>query len=152
MGLTLAPVMFVVGYDMVSKSEKPAEKFDGEYKELFWGKLREFDYTTGRTSADLEKFQGQRVAIPGFIVPLDDDAEGVSEFLLVPSPKACIHVPPPPPNQMVLVRMKGGQAPRRDGGPVWIKGIFRMEKSESGYGDVSFVLLGEIAEKYEARR
>ena len=27
------------------------------------------------------------------------------EFLLIPNPMSCMHVPPPPPNQMILVKM-----------------------------------------------
>jgi uncharacterized protein len=43
--------------------------------------------------------------IPGFIVPLDLDSAGrVVEFFLVPYYGACIHVPPPPPNQIVYVK------------------------------------------------
>jgi hypothetical protein len=44
--------------------------------------------------------------IPGFVVPLDFEAEKVAEFFLVPFFGACIHVPPPPPNQIILVRLK----------------------------------------------
>ncbi len=44
---------------------------------------------------------GQRVELPGFIVPLDFEGESAREFLLVPYFGACIHVPPPPANQVV---------------------------------------------------
>jgi hypothetical protein len=47
--------------------------------------------------------------MPGYIVPLEDDREEVKEFLLVPSAGARIHVPPPPPNQIVHVVMAGGK-------------------------------------------
>ena len=39
------------------------------------------------------------------MVPLEDDLDVVTEFLLVPYAGACIHVPPPPPNQIVYVKM-----------------------------------------------
>lgn len=45
----------------------------------------------------------QRVEIPGFVVPLDADSEHIKEFLLVPFFGACIHVPPPPSNQVIHV-------------------------------------------------
>jgi hypothetical protein len=49
--------------------------------------------------------EGLTLRIPGFIVPLDENAEGlVTEFFLVPYYGACIHVPPPPPNQIVYVK------------------------------------------------
>jgi hypothetical protein len=48
----------------------------------------------------------QPLRIPGFVVPLDFEADEVAEFFLVPFFGACIHVPPPPPNQIILVRLK----------------------------------------------
>ncbi|CCQ12679.1 FIG003461: hypothetical protein [Pseudoalteromonas luteoviolacea B = ATCC 29581] len=50
----------------------------------------------------------QNVTLPGFVVPLEGDSEVITEFLLVPYFGACIHVPPPPPNQIVHVKIKGG--------------------------------------------
>jgi hypothetical protein len=46
----------------------------------------------------------QIVKLSGFLVTLEGDGKAVSEFLLVPFFGACIHVPPPPSNQIVLVR------------------------------------------------
>lgn len=48
---------------------------------------------------------GQEVRLAGYLLPLEFDRKmKVSEFLLVPFVGACIHVPPPPPNQVVHVR------------------------------------------------
>ena len=52
------------------------------------------------------ELQGQNVKMPGFALPLEFSEEGVTEFLLVPYLGACIHTPPPPPNQIVLVRLE----------------------------------------------
>ena len=46
---------------------------------------------------------GQRVKLPGYIIPMDLGADGVTSFVLVPYVGACIHVPPPPANQLVFV-------------------------------------------------
>ena len=51
----------------------------------------------------VDTFDGKRVKIPGFVVPLEGTAELTTEFLLVPYFGACIHVPPPPSNQIVYV-------------------------------------------------
>jgi uncharacterized protein len=51
-----------------------------------------------------KSLEGATVRLPGFIVPLEGVKDGsVSEFLLVPYFGSCIHVPPPPPNQIVYV-------------------------------------------------
>jgi len=52
----------------------------------------------------VEAFNNQHIRIPGFIVPIDfDDKQRTIRFFLVPYFGACIHVPPPPPNQIILV-------------------------------------------------
>jgi hypothetical protein len=47
---------------------------------------------------------GTLVRIPGYLLPLEFRGKAVSEFLLVPWVGACIHTPPPPPNQIVHVK------------------------------------------------
>jgi uncharacterized protein len=56
----------------------------------------------GRTVNPL--LNGQIVRLPGYLLPLEFSGKQVSEFLLVPWVGACIHTPPPPPNQIVHVR------------------------------------------------
>jgi uncharacterized protein len=53
-----------------------------------------------RMADDLE---GKRIRLSGYVVPLKYSGRGVKEFLLVPYVGACVHVPPPPKNQIVLV-------------------------------------------------
>jgi hypothetical protein len=65
---------------------------------------------------------GQVVRIPGYLLPLEFSGKKVSEFLLVPWVGACIHTPPPPPNQIVHVK---ADKPFEFGGlfaPVWVTG------------------------------
>ena len=68
------------------------------------------------------KFDGQFVRIPGYALPLEHKDMGVTEFLLVPYVGACIHVPPPPPNQMVYVSLKDAYTFKDLYEPVWITG------------------------------
>ncbi len=49
------------------------------------------------------KYINQKIRMPGFVVPLDAVRNGQREVLLVPYFGACIHTPPPPANQIVLV-------------------------------------------------
>jgi len=46
---------------------------------------------------------GKRVRITGYVVTLEGDENGATEFLLVPFYGSCIHTPPPPANQVVHV-------------------------------------------------
>jgi len=51
-------------------------------------------------------YNGKTVSLSGYVIPLDYTADGVESFMLVPFVGACIHVPPPPPNQLVFVTTK----------------------------------------------
>lgn len=116
--------------------------------EIDWRLLGEMDYITGHVEGELKALDGKRVKIPGFMVPLEDNLKSVTEFLLVPSPQACIHVPPPPPNQMVYVKMngKGAEIPY---GPIWVYGVLKLTTQKSMYGDASFQLEGDYVEPYQ---
>ena len=56
-----------------------------------------------RGSATVPGLDGVLLALPGFVLPLEYEDRKVTEFLLVPWVGACIHTPPPPPNQIVHV-------------------------------------------------
>lgn len=116
--------------------------------EVDWRLLSQMDYISNIATSELKQLEGQRVKIPGFMVPLEDDQRLVTEFLLVPTPQACIHVPPPPPNQMVYVKMKNG-VEGKVGAPIWVYGNFRIMTKRSQYGEVSFELDGEEVEDYK---
>jgi len=146
--LTLMPVIAVVAYGFFKSSMAGGSKSSGAYAETDWNMLRKLNYETGERPADLRSLDGKPIKVPGFVVPLDDDDTGLSEFLLVPSPQACIHVPPPPPNQMIMVRMKSGKAPKRSWGPVWIMGTLHIATTDSQYGKISYMLHGDSAEPY----
>jgi len=58
-----------------------------------------------------QELDGRTISIPGFVVPLEfDAAHRVTRFFLVPYFGACIHFPPPPPEQMIYVVMPKGFA------------------------------------------
>lgn len=115
--------------------------------EVDWRLLGEMDYITGKSSSELEALNGKSVKIPGFMVPLEDDQRKVTEFLLVPSPQACIHVPPPPPNQMVYVKMRRGIEAAV--GPIWVYGTLHLVTKKSMYGDASFEVSADGIEPYK---
>jgi hypothetical protein len=76
-------------------------------------------------SSIVEELNGQRVRLPGYILPLDVSGTKITEFLLVPYVGACIHVPPPPPNQIVHVKVVQHKGYNSKGlfEPVWVTGV-----------------------------
>ena len=75
---------------------------------------------------------GQQVRIPGYIVPLESTADGrVVNFFLVPYYGACIHVPPPPANQIIYVQSAHPVAQEALWQPYWVQGTLYAERSAS---------------------
>lgn len=116
---------------------------------LEWATMRELNYRTGKITPNLKKMDGTSVKVPGFMVPLEDDEDKVVEFLLVPYVGACIHTPPPPPNQIVHVTMGDGKKTKVSfWDPVWVIGKLEIKDYKSPFGDVSFQIKAQKIEPY----
>ena len=90
------------------------------------------------------------IKIPGFIVPLDVGKDGlVTEFFLVPYFGACIHVPPPPPNQIVHVRMAKGIALDSIYEAYWITGRMKVVSKTTRLGASAYQLTASNVEIYK---
>ncbi|TLX54784.1 DUF3299 domain-containing protein [Stutzerimonas nosocomialis] len=84
---------------------------------------------------------GKSLRLGGYPVPLETDARGRStEFFLVPYPGACIHVPPPPPNQIVLVRYPRGLQLDDIYTPLWVDGTLRIEPVSNDLADAAYAI------------
>lgn len=119
-------------------------------KEVSWATLRELDQGTGKASETVRELEGKEVRVPGYIVPLDDDSRGLSEFLLVPYAGACVHTPPPPPNQMIYVKMLRGQ--KANNGlmdAVWLQGKIFIGRRGSPYGPTFYAMTATTVEPYQ---
>jgi hypothetical protein len=93
---------------------------------------------------------GALVKVPGFVVPLSSNAAGeVNEFFLVPYFGACIHVPPPPPNQIIYVKMREGAQLRSIQDAQWVTGRLHAEVKSSSLGAAAYTLDGESMQPYE---
>jgi uncharacterized protein len=108
--------------------------------------------TPARTNAMpapvVEALAGKRVHIGGYVVPLSFDATRVTDFLLVPFVGACIHVPPPPANQIVYVKVEQGFDVKGTFDPVWVTGTLKVTPTFTGLADAGYSL---EAEKVEPR-
>ncbi len=103
-----------------------------------------------RNAPAVEALDDSRVKLPGFVVPLESDGDGVTDFLLVPYFGACIHVPPPPANQIVYVESRGPEAKvRAEFDTVWVTGRLRVERTEASMGAAGYRLAASLVEPYE---
>ena len=132
-----------------------------ETKLVTWSDLRKLNYKTGEMPESIRKLMGKRIKIPGFAVPLegDDGFENVKEFLLVPTFGACIHVPPPPPNQVVHVILDKPVYFEKLMYAVWVSGIVEIGEyfieGSSDFGqqtydtETTYLLRGQKVEEYD---
>ncbi|MBU1425054.1 MAG: DUF3299 domain-containing protein [Gammaproteobacteria bacterium] len=96
------------------------------------------------------EMNGMRIRIPGFIVPLEVTNHRITEFLLVPYFGGCIHVPPPPSNQIIHVfppkPLKKGMESMD---AVWVSGTLEAFPSDTDMGSASYRIKAEIVDPYK---
>jgi hypothetical protein len=104
--------------EATSRLEKAAVDIDG----LLARRVEIRELRRQRAHAVVEDLNGQQVGMPGYALPLEYSGTQITEFLLVPWVGACIHTPPPPPNQIVYVRLNEGIESQGRFTPVWVTG------------------------------
>lgn len=108
--------------------------------------------TAVRTELD-----GRDIRIAGYLLPLEFDGINVRDFLLVPYVGACIHVPPPPPSQIIHVTNHEAFSVRGLFTPVWVVGKLSVRQSSLNVGlsdgsskfDVGYAMAAKSVEPYE---
>lgn len=93
-------------------------------------------YQKALVSTDVrQELNDTAIRLPGFIVPLEfNDRQLVTEFFVVPYFGACIHVPPPPPNQLVHVVYPEGFKLDDLYIPFWFEGRLKTEMFSKDVG------------------
>ncbi|MCH8532788.1 MAG: DUF3299 domain-containing protein [Saccharospirillum sp.] len=97
----------------------------------------------------VESLHGQEGRIPGFLVPLEFEAEAVKEFFLVPYFGACIHTPPPPANQIVHVVLDEAIPFDNIYEPYWIEGAMSVTRTETDLGTAGYRMQASSIRVYE---
>ena len=146
-----------------SLEKKQTSMLDGIFDGLGFGNEEEEDESEEAQSA-YEKMQselraapivpelhGKYVKIPGYIVPLEFDFEEgtFSEFLLAPYFGACIHVPPPPSNQIVYVKSPNPLKQKWLDDAVWVTGTMTTDSVDSEYGFAGYSMNNVQLEVYD---
>lgn len=180
LALPLAPLAakeFQVG-DRLAPAPAPAAKT--AYKTLTWDdllpkdwdpmaafkgiNLAKLDDADPRAADALEKMRrawdaapvnpalaGKDIRIPGFIVSLDGGPGELREFLLVPYFGACIHVPPPPANQILHVMPDKPVKGVKNMAAVWVSGRLEIERSDTPMGNAGYRLQAREVLPYKER-
>lgn len=96
-----------------------------------------------------DALNGAYVKMPGYIIPIEFDGSGTTEFILVPYVGACIHVPPPPANQLILVTT---QKPWPTSGlweAIWVTGTLTTQLQSTELADIGYALSSDSIEIFE---
>ena len=113
-----------------SLMETPAVTHEGSFKQVQTGSFRA-----------IKELNGLKVKIAGYIVPVEVDGDSqMSEFFIVPYFGACIHVPPPPPNQIILARLAKPIPVTEIYDAYWIEGTLNVEQIKNDIAASAYTL------------
>jgi hypothetical protein len=93
---------------------------------------------------------GRNIRIAGFLVPLEWGDENLREFLLVPYFGACLHVPPPPANQIIHVQTERPAKGVKSMDAVWVEGRLEIALSDTSMGRSGYRMKARQVSKYKA--
>ncbi|REL27737.1 DUF3299 domain-containing protein [Thalassotalea euphylliae] len=98
----------------------------------------------------IEAMNGKGVRIPGFVVPLEyNEQQVITSFFFVPFFGACIHLPPPPPNQIIFVEAERGFTLENLYEPIWISGTLATELFEDQLATAAYTMTLAYIERYD---
>jgi hypothetical protein len=84
---------------------------------------------------------GKAISISGFIVPIEvNEDRTLQSFFVVPYYGACIHFPPPPPNQIIFVQLPDGFAHHNLADAFTLTGILEQGMFEDPLGTSAYTL------------
>lgn len=117
-----------------SHSLTAAPVFENKNKakdEISWELLQKYDLKTNKAEKSLTDRLKKNLTLTGFAIPLEFDKKEVNEFLLVPYVPSCMHVPPPPENQIVYVKLTKAEAVDNLWFPLQISGKLEIDEKKS---------------------
>lgn len=102
-----------------------------------------------KTAPVRKDLDGKMIKLPGFVVPLEGQGENVFSFFLVPYFGACIHVPPPPANQIIHVEFEPGTKVENLYDAIWVTGKISVELTENDLGASGYSMQAFQIEPYD---
>ena len=129
--------------ERLAEVEDGSPEADAIYEEM----QAEYDSNSG-ANTDLD---GAKINLAGFVAPLNYEDDIVTEFLLVPYFGACIHVPPPPPNQTVLIKVDkaDGLTFTEAWGAIWVAGTLSVDSTTTDLATASYRMTDVTSGVYE---
>lgn len=136
-----------VTWDMLIPAGVPYSEIIGE------GELDELNdtwkpiYDSNATKLN-EELAGAYIKMPGYVVPLDMTSAGTTAFILVPYVGACIHTPPPPPNQLVYTTVETPWQIEDPWAAIWVTGTMATQIKSTEIAETGYTLAADQIELY----
>ena len=130
--------------DRITSAPAGSPELDALYEEM------NAEFETGSINSE---FDGDKVQLAGFVAPLTYDGDEITEFLLVPYFGACIHVPPPPANQTVMVSLADGESLslEESWGAVWVAGEMTATTNVTDLATAGYAISGPVFGVYDGQ-
>jgi hypothetical protein len=96
-----------------------------------------------------DAFKDAYIKIPAYMIPIDQSLKGVTSFIMVPYVGACIHTPPPPPNQLIYGEISPAWKQDNLWDAVWVTGRISHEAQSTDVADTGYTLKADKIEIYE---
>lgn len=162
---TKAPEEVTAPSEVTAEEKTVVDVTNQEPKELYWEDLIPADFEPLDAVPEIDhnnpmaqlnpnapivpELNQQYVKIPGFVVPLEGDDQALTEFLLVPYFGACIHVPPPPSNQLVYVKFEQPVPVDSLYDAIWVTGVLTTETYSADIATTGYQLQGMQVSPFE---
>ncbi|MDD0975650.1 DUF3299 domain-containing protein [Pseudomonas fontis] len=144
------PEMIPEGAPIIEPQMTPLHDLSQLSSALAGGESGPAAHQQGADAPVVKALDGKQVKLPGYVVPLEVSEEGrTTEFLLVPYYGACIHVPPPPANQIVHVFSEIGIKVEDLYQPYWIEGPMQVKATSSELAEAGYQMEAEKIYAYE---
>lgn len=130
--------------DLIPQSEKDL------YQKIGLAQLNgeEIDFDESQFGQTRAELNDTLIRIPGFVIPLQSDAETVTELLLVPFYGACLHVPAPEPNQIIYVKFAEGAPLPEMWEVVYVQGLLKTQSNSHELAQTGYLMQATKIEKY----
>ena len=95
------------------------------------------------------KLHEKKISLDGYATPLAFDGDTVTELLFVPYKGACIHVPPPPANQIIYVKSVTGLAMDDLYFPMTLIGVLHANSVSTLMAEVGYTMKKAIIQPFK---
>lgn len=136
-------IIFIMIFSGATYAEEPTS--------ILWSKLAPGPSELPAEININQELDGKKVVIPGFVIPLDAKDGLTSDFLLSPRQGACIHRPPPAPNQLIhVVFDKPIKLPEIEQ-PIYISGTLNLKTEKNAFAQTGYFIQGDEAIEYPVK-